>query len=281
MVAADVLRICIRALDYCPPMDVTFGDYLRAIVTADSDLVPDDRVGYRIAFIEAFRRRGIYPRSVRTLSVESLRWPSAFRGRSPQEVETLGKSLKHHLSGLLQYAQSRADYAKQSSEAAKRVHKGIKESFANPASPLAGFITLEKGSKLEGITFGADGIPNFEIHSVRPAERVGPSGERVDQVVVVITQKRTVPIDSNSATSESEHFEFRGGATLIFDLATGELVYVIGKSILDEQRLAAQRAFIATGRLSDPSNTYAAPSVGRRLAEPFALLHRPAEEESP
>jgi hypothetical protein len=38
--ASDILRICIRALDYCPPMDVTFGDYLRAIVTADYDITP-------------------------------------------------------------------------------------------------------------------------------------------------------------------------------------------------------------------------------------------------
>ena len=70
--AGHVLRIAIRALDYCPPVDVTFGEYLRAIVTADADLVPDDPHGYRIAFIEAFRRRGIYPRSVRTLSPDAL-----------------------------------------------------------------------------------------------------------------------------------------------------------------------------------------------------------------
>ena len=37
--ADQVLNMCIRALDYCPPVDVTFGDYLRAIITADRDLV--------------------------------------------------------------------------------------------------------------------------------------------------------------------------------------------------------------------------------------------------
>src|SRR5262249_1984825 len=72
--AQHVLRMCIRALDYCPPVDLTFGDYLRALITADFDLVPDDDLGYRVAVIEAFRRRGIYPEGVRTLSVESLRW---------------------------------------------------------------------------------------------------------------------------------------------------------------------------------------------------------------
>ncbi|RYD82945.1 MAG: peptidase S8, partial [Verrucomicrobiaceae bacterium] len=31
--ANHVLTMCIRALDYCPPVDLTFGDYLRALIT--------------------------------------------------------------------------------------------------------------------------------------------------------------------------------------------------------------------------------------------------------
>ena len=72
--AGQVLRMCIRALDYLPPVDITFGDFLRAIVTADTDLVADDDRGYRIAVVEAFRRRGIYPRECRSLAVDSLLW---------------------------------------------------------------------------------------------------------------------------------------------------------------------------------------------------------------
>src|SRR5262249_21322456 len=58
--AEHVLTMCIRALDYVPPVDVTFFEYLRGIITADFDFVPDDRYNYRVAFVEAFRRRGIY-----------------------------------------------------------------------------------------------------------------------------------------------------------------------------------------------------------------------------
>jgi hypothetical protein len=80
--AADhVLEMCIRALDYLPPIDVTFVEYLRALITADYDIVGDGHE-YRVAFVEAFRRRGIYPQSLdptaaetpRTLSVDTLRW---------------------------------------------------------------------------------------------------------------------------------------------------------------------------------------------------------------
>ena len=65
--AGHVLNMCFRALDYCPPVDLTFGEYLRALITADLDLMPEDEHRYRVAFIEAFRRRGLYPRDVRTL----------------------------------------------------------------------------------------------------------------------------------------------------------------------------------------------------------------------
>ena len=34
--------MCIRAFQYLPPVDVTFGDFLRSAVTADRDLFPAD-----------------------------------------------------------------------------------------------------------------------------------------------------------------------------------------------------------------------------------------------
>ena len=43
-----------------------FGEFLRAIIAADTDLIPDDRMNYRLAFVEAFRRRGIFPENCQT-----------------------------------------------------------------------------------------------------------------------------------------------------------------------------------------------------------------------
>ena len=42
--AQDVLTMCIRAFEYLPPVDITLGDYLRALVTADYDLVAEEGV---------------------------------------------------------------------------------------------------------------------------------------------------------------------------------------------------------------------------------------------
>jgi hypothetical protein len=57
--ARHFLNLIIRAIDFLPPVDVTFGDYLRALLTADTDLVPQDKWGYRDAIISGFRHHAI------------------------------------------------------------------------------------------------------------------------------------------------------------------------------------------------------------------------------
>lgn len=74
--ARHFLTICVRALDYLPPVDVTFGDFLRAVLTADADVVPDDPWKYRAALIDAFRSRGIRTDGVSGTSEPALRWPA-------------------------------------------------------------------------------------------------------------------------------------------------------------------------------------------------------------
>ncbi len=104
--AQHVLNMCIRALDYCPPVDISFGDYLRAIITADMDLYCEDELGYRIAFIEAFRRRGIYPRNIRTLSEESLSWETVHEEDQQVVFQFLANCLRffvYHFTYLDQY----------------------------------------------------------------------------------------------------------------------------------------------------------------------------------
>jgi hypothetical protein len=277
--AQHVLQMCIRALDYCPPLDITFGDYLRAIITADSDLVPDDDLGYRIAFIEAFRRRGIYPRSVRTLSIDSLRWPLVMRGEEsmPTRIMNLAQAIKDELLGLRDYAQSRIEYFDSSQLLAGKLHELIRGRLRTDLEHLVrGDISFTE--PLDGLKQNGHG-PRFEVHSVRPALRVGPDGDRVNHVVVVITQKRVVPIDPDKPDGDS--FPFRGGCTLIFNMDTLELQYAIGKSIRDPARLSRQREFIQTGRLGDLHSTYFGARQPGGHVEPFAMLHRMADGERP
>ena len=71
-IAQSVLTMCIRAFDYLPPADVTFGAFLRALVTADWELNPLDEFGVRAALIEACRRRGIFAAEAGSLAVNAL-----------------------------------------------------------------------------------------------------------------------------------------------------------------------------------------------------------------
>jgi hypothetical protein len=74
--ADRALQMSIRAIDYCPPVGITFGDYLRAIITADFDMYPVDVENGRLAFIESFREWGISPRGIRSMAEDSLLWPT-------------------------------------------------------------------------------------------------------------------------------------------------------------------------------------------------------------
>lgn len=86
--ARHVLRMCIRAMDYVPPVDVDFGDYLRAIVTADHDLFPEDDHGYRLAIIEAFSAWGIIPEGMPVITENALLWPELRESAAEQGGDT-------------------------------------------------------------------------------------------------------------------------------------------------------------------------------------------------
>jgi hypothetical protein len=101
--AADqVLRMCVRGLDYIPPVDLHFGEYLRAIITADTDLVGSDPMRYRIAFVEAFRKRGITVPGCISMAPDSLLWDEPDLTETPEFGDT-GESAEAGLSNVFSY----------------------------------------------------------------------------------------------------------------------------------------------------------------------------------
>ena len=63
--AADhLLTMAIRAIDYAPPTDLQFCDFLSALLSADRETVPDDRkYGYRQILRSCFGNYGMHPAS--------------------------------------------------------------------------------------------------------------------------------------------------------------------------------------------------------------------------
>lgn len=60
--AEQLLTMAIRALDYAPPTDLQFCDFLSAMITADREAVPDDtKYGYRQILKKSFADFGLKP----------------------------------------------------------------------------------------------------------------------------------------------------------------------------------------------------------------------------
>jgi len=62
--ADRLLSISIRSLDFCPPTDLLFSDFLSAMLTADREISPDDsRFEFRKTILKSFARYGLRPTS--------------------------------------------------------------------------------------------------------------------------------------------------------------------------------------------------------------------------
>ena len=57
--ARQIARILFRALDFMPPAETTFADYLRAVLRSDTLAREDDRTGYREVLMDEAVKRGI------------------------------------------------------------------------------------------------------------------------------------------------------------------------------------------------------------------------------
>jgi hypothetical protein len=249
--------MCIRALDYCPPVDLTFGEYLRALVTADRDLVEDDDLHYRVAFIEAFRRRAIYPRDLRSLSEESLLWrgPEADGYTVSDALVDIIRRLRSYAEQMV-YTTSRGDVFNLQRKLRLDVHTRLQKHFATPeGAKYAAYMGLRVARRKK---------IRFEVRSARVANRIGPDGNMLPQFVIELLQKR--PVDAEGANRSW----FWGGCTMIADLQSAEIRYCIRKDINSKSREEREAAFHAA---KEPSlrDTYFN-SIGS--SEPFALIHR-------
>ncbi|MBV9581436.1 MAG: S8 family serine peptidase [Chloroflexi bacterium] len=254
--AAHVLDICVRALDYCPPVDITFGEYLRALITADRDLVPEDQRGYRVAFVSAFRSRGIYAANVKSLSVDSLAWepPPLPLRNTARVLEQLSLDWDLMSDRRQAYTSSRHN--------AFLLHQWLHDSTQVSDEELD-VLGLSRAPGARQIGNVAGTLHPIEVHSVRPCRRVGPDGQLQSDVVIEITQSFHPDTGPGGV--------FRGGCTLLVDLRQKQVRYTVLKRVDQQVRFEKQQAF-AQLRLDPLHASYFTRSDDD--AEPFALLHR-------
>lgn len=216
--ARHILHICIRALDYCPPFGISFGDYLRALITADHSLHPADPCRYRVAILESFRQHGISPREIKTYSEVNLRWPgpqvesamheqrrtvvpcpqltiiqrreSRTRRRTdkkaPKAIPPLNVDWDLNVDRFTAWRNMKRN------SATLRTH-WISQFDPDWAEQTLGIVL--RNPHLQSVWTDDLGVPMTEVHSVRIARRLGPRGEFVTELVVEITQRRRGYLD--------------------------------------------------------------------------------------
>ncbi len=287
--ANHVLSMCIRALDYCPPVDITFGDYLRAIITADKELVAEDPMAYRIAMIDAFRRRGILPEGLKTLSVESLIYPEVIIGNLNAGKFQYASDYLRKFQEELSYTHDRSVIFRITNDFKARLHDMLEGKFGSSQefSDLTGLLFCMDDLKRHSLDQILPGTPPFEVHSIRMARRVGPDGNLLNQIIIGITQqinltsdslKKFVPELDDSINlqlaDKNATFKFRGGATIIIDLDKQAIKYSIKKPIIDRSRLIAQIKYQGSIFSGSLQSTYFSQARFKNQPEPLALLHR-------
>ncbi|MCA1552105.1 hypothetical protein I6F36_35545 [Bradyrhizobium sp. BRP19] len=215
--ASQFLSVCIRAIDYCPPFDLCFGEYLRAVITADFDLVQDDPFGYREAIIDSFARRRIYPDDVPDLAEDTLLWRPPDKQMEP--IEDL------HFKRL-RFA---GDPGRAADETELRRQAEALGSYVMRAGYARAF-----GCALPGdVQLNGDHVDPAVVGSIRSLSRIGPDRQVTFDTVAEITQRRWCKQISGTST------EVIGGSTVILG-PDGRVRYAIRKSVTDQRRIRAQ-----------------------------------------
>jgi hypothetical protein len=238
--AQRVLDMCIRAFDYMPPVDVTFGDFLRAMITADFELVPDDEFNCREAMIEAFRLRGIYPDGVTSLAEESLLWESVENRLPPigGDVPELLQQVFFKAVRSFEPVWRNISFQGQNPEWQFSADEDDADDV-NVDQALAQ--RLHAYAEDNAATLGLDRDARIQVRGFHPVFRMAPSGRLLIELVAQFAQV------SDRTRDDFGGIPFRGGCTLIAS-ADGAPRYLISKP-MEKASGDGRRAGIGRARL--------------------------------
>jgi hypothetical protein len=238
-------------------------------------VAPEDELGYRVAFVESFRNWGIYPGSMQTLSPESLRW----RGLQFPESQAI---LSEVLQGARQFADGSRYLLFNNSFDKIRKDMPLRERLFRFSRQWRGAIhdKLQKRIKRAGADerakLGADlgldfstGRESFEVHSLRTAEKIGRDNEVKCHLLLQLLQHR------NEAEGGGP-FRFAGGATLVVEETSLQVMYSILRSIGSKTRLDKAKAARAASQ--GLRRTYFSGTPFTGVSEQFAILHKFGDE---
>ncbi|MFO0577379.1 MAG: hypothetical protein U1A78_25515 [Polyangia bacterium] len=289
-----LLTMCLRALDFTAPHSITFGDFLRALITADYELYPNDELGARSALIEAFRERGIYATDTGSLSEEALRLDQC--SDIEDTADTKDQLVAPIREGLFRESQTLhserwpspdkviADFQRRVQELDKEIRPTVLASLAaqdDPAQDGAKTESLRKFALEHAERLGLDPSLPIQVIGFHPSFRTTQHGELKVDVVVQYLQKKEV------ADPEAGGMPLFGGTTVIAT-TSGRVRFVLkkplpsavrrGRRAYEEELLHARRLCVEALDADDPLLPWAGPEyyASRLLLRrsSFALTRR-------
>src|SRR3954451_20557393 len=256
--AEHLLGMLLRALDYLPPVDLTFPDVVDAVLTADKRLAPDDAHGYRAALEQTFARFGISPPLHRIVdsdgggapTEEAVARAGQDAAESPVAPDPDGGS------------QTRLRYEHLNLAALRTSPEEIFSFIWNNAAQLR--IDVRYPTRIE---------------RVLSSTRVGPDGLVVTEVLADYTQVlRTTAgalppgIGAPDGTAADEQVELWGGGVLVFD-QFGRFRLHQRQPLLDVRRQTDRLAYLARRGIHGVQGVLGA-TDGPGEAQRFAQLHQ-------
>jgi hypothetical protein len=249
--AQAILTMCIRAFDYLPPVDVTFGDFLRAVVTADFEMAPRDLYGQRALTVEAFRRRGIHPEGVNSLAEVSLLWDPPENG------------LPDLPTGLIaDLASAAREFGQITTRRSRNGRQGSGISHDDSAAGQRYELLLRKYAKTNAKRLQLDPRLDIKVAGFHSSYRVAPDGQLLIDIVAQFEQCK------KETSDELGGVPMRGGTTVVAS-ADGEVRYVISKPLESgastpikrreaKERRQRQYDFVDTCDEQDPQRAWCA-----------------------
>lgn len=237
--AADhLLNIAIRGLDYMPPTDIRFSDYLSAILTCDRETVPDDsKYSYRQKLRDSFAAYGIKP------------------------------AAKGDKDGYWRMVEDGFRYDRTHFDSLLRDPIEIFRFLWDNRFKLKIESELDYQSKAY-----------MKVQSVRPCIRIGPDGFTVRETVAEYVQMSTLRFDELSEVGitgvradipPEQEITLYGSGTFIFD-EYGQLKYHIKNSVFSQTNQKPRIEYMwESGYYTNPDftkNLFSRMHLGRTLA---------------
>ena len=234
--AGNLLTMCIRAIDYLPPVDLSFDDFATALLAADEEMVPDDRHGYRDTLRDAFHRYGI-------------------GDAEPLQVATFGRKDAPSFRSIHQ------------EELRIRRDEVFRWLWQN--APLLG-ISMDFYLSVETVTPCARVAPDgFVVREVVATymQMLDGTATELRALASRLGGQLVIP----PGVADDTNLELLGGGTVVFD-EFGRLSYHQPKPLLDWDRQSRRLAYLARNGIRD-SRSGVGFSQGIPIGQRFAVMH--------